>query len=201
MYYSFYDDDDDSNCRFKFNDKKISTKEEVNEEIEFIFRFLKKHLKKSHIRYDSCGIIPCIGLFINGNDIKRFFKSELEDKFKWTLSGIDVLDDYVSIRMNTTFCRDGDHTKYFNFSSDEKRIFIMKYSDFLSSFNIFKYRLENMPRTFQDYKGYFLLGRSLYADSDVDYDPCIVFNNSQPRTDTQIISFQDAVNARRLTRE
>ena len=196
MYYSFYDDDDDSNCRFKFNNKKISTKEEVNEEIEFIFRFLKKHLKKSHIRYDSCGIIPCIGLFINENDIKRFFKSELEDKFKWTLSGIDVLDDYVSIRMNTTFYKDGDRMVYLGFDSDEKPIFIMKYSDFLSSFNIFKYRLENMPRTFHDYKRYFLLDRSLYADND-DYDePSIVFYNSQPRTDTKIISFQDVLKRR-----
>ena len=45
--------------------------------------------------------------------------------------------------MTTTYYKDGDRTVYLGFDSDEKPIFIMKYSDFLTAFNLFKYRLEH----------------------------------------------------------
>ena len=70
MYYSLYGNEMPY-YDICFDEKLISNSKDVNKEIEKIFSYMINGLEKANISYDTCGIIPCVGLFVNEDDLKR----------------------------------------------------------------------------------------------------------------------------------
>ena len=193
MYYCLYGDEMPfyDICFNKFDINKI---DEVDKEMNKLFDYMINNLSECKIKYDSCGIIPCIGLFINELDLKKLDECKnLYQKLGWSLSKIDILPDYVCINLGFLYYKHDNEMKQLLSPRITNPYFVVKYDEFIKSINKFKYKLVNASSTFGEFKYNFIINRTLGRIDYMSPDLEIVYFNPRDKYDTKVYDFKKRV--------
>ena len=190
MYYCL-SREDYPNYDIAFDLEKISNKEEVGKEIDDTLSYMINCLEECNVDYDYCGIIPYIGLFINEKDLIRLDNCKnIRSKRHWSLSSIDILDKYVCLNVGYLFYNKDGNVKQFLSKKIIPKYFIIKYSDLLTCFNYFRYKIINKPKNFNELKNNFIWDRTEVRTDRMSDDPEIIYEKPKEKYDTILYGFK-----------